>query len=395
MDIHEHQAKQLLARNGVAIPVGALAHSADEAVARAREIGGSVWAVKAQVHSGARGKAGGIKICKSEAEVAAAAEALIGETLVTIQTGPRGKLISSLYIEAGTDIDREFYLSFVIDRSSERPMLVASAAGGMEIEEVAAANPDAIIRMGIDPALGLKPFHARRIAVELGLGGDLIGKAAAAILGCYRTFIDTDASMLEINPLVTDKTGAVIALDAKMSLDENALFRHPDLGELRDKTQEDPRETYATDAGLSYVGLDGTIGCIINGAGLAMATLDMIKLAGGEPANFLDIGGAASPERVAKSFRAVLRDDNVGAILVNIFAGINRCDWVAEGIIKAIEEVSIPVPLIVRLEGTNVEQGMAILAEAKHPIIIANTLADAAEKAVAAWRGQEKKRANA
>jgi malate-CoA ligase subunit beta len=395
MDIHEHQAKQLLARNGVPIPAGALAHSADEAVARAREVGGSVWAVKAQVHSGARGKAGGIKICRNEAEVAAAAEALIGETLVTIQTGPRGKLISSLYIESGTDIDRECYLSFVIDRASERPMLVASAAGGMEIEEVAAENPAAIIRMAIDPALGLKPFHARRIAVALGLGGDLVGKTAAAILGCYRTFIDTDASMLEINPLVTDKSGAVIALDAKMSLDENALFRHPDLEELRDKTQEDPRETYANDAGLSYVGLDGAIGCIINGAGLAMATLDMIKLAGGEPANFLDIGGAASPERVAKSFRAVLRDDNVGAILVNIFAGINRCDWVAEGIIKAIEEVSIPVPLIVRLEGTNVEQGMAILAEAKHPIIIASTLADAAEKAVAAWRGQEKRRANA
>jgi malate-CoA ligase subunit beta len=391
MDIHEHQAKQLLARNGVAIPVGALAHSADEAVARAREIGGSVWAVKAQVHSGARGKAGGIRICRSEAEVGAAAQALIGETLVTIQTGPRGKLISSLYIESGTDIDREFYLSFVIDRATEQPMLVASAAGGMEIEEVAAANPDAIIRMTIDPALGLKPFQARGIAVALGLGGDLVGKAAAAILGCYRTFIATDASMLEINPLVADKSGAVIALDAKMSLDENALFRHPDLEELRDKTQEDPRETYANDAGLSYVGLDGTIGCIINGAGLAMATLDMIKLAGGEPANFLDIGGAASPERVAKSFRAVLRDANVGAILVNIFAGINRCDWVAEGIIKAIEEVSIPVPLIVRLEGTNVEQGMAILKGAKHPIIIANTLADAAEKAVAAWRGQERK----
>jgi len=394
MDIHEYQAKQLLARHGVAVQPGALAHSADEAVARAKEIGGSVWAVKAQVHSGARGKAGGIKICKSVDEVAAAAEALIGETLVTIQTGPRGKLISSLYIEAGTDIDREFYLSFVIDRATEQPMLVASASGGMDIEEVAAANPGAIIRMTIDPALGLKPFQARAIAAALGLGGGYIAKAATAILGCYKTFIETDASMLEINPLVSDKSGGVFALDAKMSLDENALFRHPDLEELRDKTQEDPRETYANDAGLSYVGLDGAIGCIINGAGLAMATLDMIKLAGGEPANFLDIGGAASPERVAKSFRAVLRDENVGAILVNIFAGINRCDWVAEGIIKAIEEVSIPVPLIVRLEGTNVEQGMAILKDATHPIIIAGTLADAAEKAVAAWRENEKKKAS-
>lgn len=386
MDIHEYQAKELLARAGVPIPKGALAHTADEAVARAREIGGGKWAVKAQVHSGARGKAGGIKLCKDEAEVAASAEALIGETLVTIQTGPRGKLISSLYIEAATDIDREFYLSFVIDRAIEQTMVVASASGGMEIEEVAASDPTAIIRMPVDSAIGLRPFQARELAVALGLGGSAIGKAAAAIIGCYRAFIAADASMLEINPLVGTKDGSVLALDAKMSLDENALFRHADLEELRDKTQEDPRETYANDAGLSYVGLDGAIGCIINGAGLAMATLDMIKLAGGEPANFLDIGGAASPERVAKSFRAVLRDENVGAILVNIFAGINRCDWVAEGIIKAIEEVTIPVPLIVRLEGTNVDQGMAILRETHHPIIIAETLADAAEKSVAAWR---------
>ena len=391
MDIHEYQAKQLLARHGVAIAKGSLALSADEAVARAKEIGGSVWAVKAQVHSGARGKAGGIKICRSEAEVAAAAEALIGQTLVTIQSGPRGKLISSLYVEAGTDIDREFYLSFVIDRATEQPMLVASASGGMDIEKVAADNPDAIIRMTIDPALGLKPFQARGVAAALGLTGQSIGKASQAILGCYRAFIDADAAMLEINPLVSDKSDGVFALDAKMTLDENALFRHPDLAELRDKTQEDPRETYANDAGLSYVGLDGVIGCIINGAGLAMATLDMINLAGGRPANFLDIGGAASPERVAKSFRAVLRDENVGAILVNIFAGINRCDWVAEGIIKAIDDVSIPVPLVVRLEGTNVEEGLAILNAAKHPIIIAHTLADGAEKAVAAWREHAQK----
>ncbi len=386
MDIHEYQAKELLARFGVAIPKGALARTAAEAVERAREIGGSKWAVKAQVHSGARGKAGGVRLCNDEAEVSAAAEALIGETLVTTQTGPRGKLISSVYIEAATDIDREFYLSFVIDRATEQAMVAASAAGGMEIEEVAAANPDAIIRISIGSAAGMRPFQARELAADIGLGGELIGKASMAILGCYRAFTDTDATMLEINPLVATKNGEILALDAKLSLDENALFRHPDLAELRDKTQEDPRETYANDSGLAYVGLDGTIGCIINGAGLAMASLDMIKLVGGEAANFLDIGGAASPERVASSLRAVLRDANVGAIFVNIFAGINRCDWVAEGIIKAIDEVTISMPLVVRLEGTNVEKGLEILRAATYPIIIADTLADGAEKAVAALR---------
>lgn len=386
MDIHEYQAKALLAANGVAVGKGAVATTADEAAAKAKEIGGNKWAVKAQVHSGARGKAGGIKLCKSIDEVRAAAESLIGETLVTIQTGPRGKPITSVYVEAATDIDREFYLSFIIDRASERTIAVASAAGGMDIEEVAASNPDAVIRTPINPDIGMQPFEARKIAVAIGLNGPLLGKAAAAIHGCYKTFIATDASMLEINPLVSTKDGQVLALDAKISLDENALFRHPDLAELRDKAQEDPRETFANDSGLSYVGLDGAIGCIINGAGLAMATLDMIKLAGGEPANFLDIGGAASPERVAKSFRAVLNDDNVGAIFVNIFAGINRCDWVAEGILKAMEEVEIPVPLVVRLEGTNVEQGMEILRGAPRPIILADTLSDGARKAVAAWR---------
>ncbi len=386
MDIHEYQAKELLARNGVPIAKGGLANTAAEAVERAREIGGEMWAVKAQVHSGARGKAGGIKLCRSEQEVSDAAEALIGETLVTIQTGPRGKLISSLYVEAASAIDHEFYLSLVIDRATEQIMVVASASGGMDIEEVAASDPDAIIRMTIDPVLGMKPFQARLIAAAIGLGGPLLGKASAAILGCYKTFVACDASMVEINPLVSTKDGGILALDAKVSLDENAMFRHADLEALRDKTQEDPRETYANDAGLSYVGLDGTIGCIINGAGLAMATLDMIKLAGGEPANFLDIGGAASPERVAKSFRAVLRDENVGAIFVNIFAGINRCDWVAEGILKAMDEVDIPVPVIVRLEGTNVEQGMEILRAATRPIILADTLADGAHKSVAAWR---------
>lgn len=395
MDIHEYQAKEVLSRYGVPVAKGVIAYSADDAVNAAREIGGEKWAVKAQIHSGARGKAGGIKLARSEAEVRSAAEALLGKTLATIQTGPKGKLIGSVYIEAATDIDHEYYLSFLIDRQTEMTMVVASAAGGMDIEEVATNHPEKIVRMSIDPALGMRPFHARQIALALGLGKGMLGKAAEAILASYNAFTESDAAMLEINPLVTTKQGTVLALDAKMSVDENALFRHPDLAELRDKTQEDPRETFANDGGLSYVGLDGNIGCIINGAGLAMATLDMIKLAGGEPANFLDIGGGASPERVAKSFRAVLQDANVEAILVNIFAGINRCDWVAEGVIKAIEEVKVPVPLVVRLEGTNVEQGMAILKAAPYPIIIADSLADAANKAVAAWRGfQSQKKAS-
>lgn len=393
MDIHEYQAKEILSRYGVAVPPGSYATTTEEAVDRAREVGGEFWAVKAQLHSGARGKAGGIKLCRSLDEVKAAADALLGTTLVTIQTGPKGKPVSGVYVEAATAIEKEFYLSFLIDRKSEQTVIVASPAGGMDIEEVAATQPEKIFRTTVDPALGLRPFAARQIALSLGLGGPLLGKAAEAILGCYTAFVDSDAAMLEINPLVSTKDGAVLALDAKMSLDENALFRHTDLAELRDKSQEDPRETFANDGGLSYVGLDGNIGCIINGAGLAMATLDMIKLAGGEPANFLDIGGGASPERVAKSFRAVLQDANVEAILVNIFAGINRCDWVAEGVIKAIEEVKIPVPLIVRLEGTNVEKGMAILRAAPYPIIIAETLADAAQKAVAAWRGATQSKA--
>ena len=391
MDIHEYQAKEILARHGVAVPKGGVARTPAEAIERAKAIGGSKWVVKAQIHSGARGKAGGIKLGSTEAEIGKAAETLLGKTLATIQTGPKGKLVSSVYVEAATDIGHEYYLSFLIDRGTERIVVVASTEGGMDIEEVASKHPEKIIRHSVDPALGLKPFHARQIAIALGLGGPLLGKASEAIVGAYKAFVESDASLLEINPLVSDKSGAVLALDAKMSLDENAFFRHADLAALRDKTQEDPRETFANDGGLSYVGLDGNIGCIINGAGLAMATLDMIKLAGGEPANFLDIGGAASPERVAKSFRAVLQDKNVEAILVNIFAGINRCDWVAEGVIKAIEEVKIPVPLIVRLEGTNVEKGLAILKASPYPIIIAQTLAEAAEKTVAAWRGAKKK----
>ncbi len=389
MDIHEYQAKELLATHGIRMPRGGLAYSPEQAAYRATEIGGEAWVVKAQVHSGARGKAGGIILCRSDKEVSAAAEKLLGQKLVTHQTGPGGKLINRLYIEETVPIEKELYLGFVLDRKEERIMIVASSSGGMEIEQIAEQEPDSLVRASVDPGLGMREFQAREIAFGLGLDGALIGKAVDTILGCYRVFRDFDASMLEINPLVVSK-GEVIALDAKMSFDENALFRRPEISELRDKSQEDARETFASDRGLSYVGLDGEIGCIINGAGLAMATLDMIKLEGGEPANFLDIGGGASPERVSKSFRAVLQDKNVKVILVNIFAGINRCDWVAEGVVKAIEEVGVDMPLIVRLSGTKVDEGMAILKEKAPSVITADTLKDAAVAAVAALKSTRK-----
>ncbi|MCA1493079.1 malate--CoA ligase subunit beta [Sinorhizobium alkalisoli] len=393
MDIHEYQAKELLSRYSVHIPRGGLAYSPEQATYRASEIGGDKWVVKAQIHSGARGKAGGVRICKSDSEVSDAAEYMLGRKLVTHQTGPKGKLVSRLYVEETVDIRQELYLGIVLDRKSERVMIVASASGGMEIEEIAEKQPDSIIRAVVDPGVGMQDFQAREIAFGLGLENSLIGKAVDTLLGCYRVFRDFDASMLEINPLVVTRDGNLIALDAKMSFDENALYRRPEISELRDKSQEDPRETFASDRGLSYVGLDGNIGCIINGAGLAMATMDMIKIAGGEPANFLDIGGGASPDRVAKAFRAVLADKNIETILVNIFAGINRCDWVAEGVIKAIREVGVHVPLVVRLAGTNVEEGRRILAESGEKVIVADTLAEAAEKSVEAMRafGKRKK----
>ena len=384
MDIHEYQAKELLAKFGVAIPRGGLAYSPEQAAYRATEIGGSKWVVKAQIHSGARGKAGGIKVCSNDREIESAAESLLGKKLVTHQTGPAGKLVSRLYIEEASDIDKEIYLSFVMDRASERIMVVASAAGGMDIEEIAAKQPDTIIKIAVDPAVGMQAFQAREVTFGLGVEPELVQKFERTILGCYRAFCDLDANMVEINPLVITKQKNVIALDAKMSFDENALFRRPHISELRDKSQEDSRETYASDRGLAYVGLDGDIGCIVNGAGLAMATLDMIKLAGGDPANFLDIGGGASPERVTKSFKAVLRDKNVKAILVNVFAGINRCDWVAKGVVDAVRELEIKMPIVVRLAGTNVEEGRKIIDESGLTVISAATLAEAASKAVAA-----------
>ncbi len=384
MDIHEYQAKELLSGYGVAIAPGGLAYSPEQAVYRAKEIGGDKWVVKAQIHSGARGKAGGIKVCTDDEEIWDAADELLGKRLVTHQTGPQGKVVYRLYIEAATEIEREIYFGLVLDRTHERIVLVASAEGGMEIEELAANKPESIIRIAVEPAVGLRDFQARELAFGLGLPGSMVSQAVKTLTGAYRAFRDLDATMVEINPLVVTKDHKLLALDAKMGFDDNALFRRPNISELRDKSQEDSRETAASDRGLSYVGLDGDIGCMINGAGLAMATMDMIKHAGGEPANFLDIGGGASPDRVAKAFKLVLSDNNVKAMLVNVFAGINRCDWVAEGIIQALRKMEMKVPLIVRLSGTNVELGRKMLADSGLPIIMAETLAEAAEKAVKA-----------
>lgn len=384
MDIHEYQAKALLADFGVPIPPGGLAYSPEQAQYRASEIGGEQWVIKAQVHTGGRGKAGGIRLCRSEQEVWSAADEMLGSRLVTNQTGPRGRGVYRLYVESVADIEREIYLGFVLDRATERVMLVASAAGGMEIEQIAEEDPESMIRVVIEPAVGLQAFQAREVAFALGLDASLVTEAANTLRACYRSFRDLDATMVEINPLVVTADGRILALDAKMTFDDNALFKHQRISELRDKSQEDPREMRATDRGLSYVGLEGDIGCIINGAGLAMATMDMIKHSGGEPANFLDIGGGASPERVAKAFNLVLSDDNVKGVLVNIFAGINRCDWVAQGVVKAMQDLDIQVPVVVRLSGTNVEEGRRILEESSVSLITADTLAEAAEKSVAA-----------
>jgi succinyl-CoA synthetase beta subunit len=386
VDIHEYQSKEILSEYGIPIPAGGLAYSPEQAAYRATEIGGSLWVVKAQIHSGARGKAGGIKVCKSEDEVAKAAEELLGKKLVTHQTGPQGKVCHRLYVEAGCNIEREIYIAFVLDRSKESVTVVASAEGGMEIEQLAVEKPDSIIKVAVEAAVGMQPFQAREIVFALGLDKTQVNQAVTTILGCYRAMRDLDANMVEINPLVVTKEGNLLAVDAKMGFDENALFRHSNISELRDKSQEDVREMNAADRGLSYVGLDGNIGCIINGAGLAMATMDMIMHAGGEPANFLDIGGGASPDRVSKAFNLVLSDDNVKCILINIFAGINRCDWVAEGIIQAVQKIDLKVPVVVRLSGTNVEQGRKMLEDSGLPLIMAETLREGADKAVTEWK---------
>jgi len=384
VDIHEYQAKEILQQYGVPIAAGKLAYSPAQATTCYHQLGTPACVVKAQIHSGARGKAGGVKLCKSEEEVQKATNQMIGTRLATVQTGPQGKIVEKVYIEAGTDIDRELYLAFVLDRASERIVAVASASGGMAIEELAAERPDSIVRIPIDPAVDLRRFQAAELAFALNIPKTLLKDAIRAITGCYRALIKSDASLVEVNPLVITKGGELIALDAKMIVDDNALFRHPEIAEMRDKSQEDPRETSASDHDLSYVGLEGNIGCMINGAGLAMATMDMIKHAGGEPANFLDIGGGASPERVAKAFELVLQDKSVKAMLVNIYAGINRCDWIAEGLIKAIQSINLKVPLVVRLSGTNVEVGRKMLKDSGLPLVSTETLGEAAHKAVEA-----------
>ena len=386
MDIHEYQAKEILSSFGVTIPRGGIVYSPENAENKAREIGGSKWVVKAQIHSGARGKAGGIIVCNSPLEVAQATDKLLGKKLVTNQTGPEGKIVNRIYIEEATDIEKELYLGLVFDRSSESIMVVASTEGGMSVEEIAKEKPETIIRSKIEVAVGIQNFQARELAFGLGIDPELIARASDTIIGCAKAFSELDATMVEVNPLAISKQKQILALDCKMSFDNNAMFRRNKVSELRDKTQEDEKEVYASDRGLNYVSLEGNIGNIINGAGLAMASMDMIKLAGGEPANFLDVGGGATPEKIVKAFRLITMDKKVKVILVNIFAGINRCDWVAEGIVQALDKVEVKVPLVIRLAGTNVEKGNKILKESKINYIEANTLEEAANKAVAALK---------
>jgi succinyl-CoA synthetase beta subunit len=382
MNIHEYQAKSLLAKFGVAVPRGGVAYTAKEAERVAKDLGGPVWVVKAQIHAGGRGKGGGVKVVKSVKDVTDAAKKMIGMQLVTHQTGPAGKEVKRVYVEEGCDIARELYLGILVDRGSSRITMMASTEGGVEIEKVAAETPERILKVAIDPATGMQPFHARKLAFALGLEGDQVRNAVRFMLALYEAFTSLDASLAEINPLVITKKGSVIALDAKMNFDDNALFRHKDLQELRDEDEEDPAELEASKHDLNYIKLDGNIGCMVNGAGLAMATMDIIKLYGGSPANFLDVGGGATRERVTTAFKLILSDPNVEGILVNIFGGIMRCDVIAEGVVAAAREVSLHVPLVVRLEGTNVDLGKKILNESGLSIVSADNLADAAEKIV-------------
>ncbi len=384
MNIHEYQAKAVLKEFGVPVARGIPAFTVDEAVKAAEELGGPVWVVKAQIHAGGRGKGGGVKVVKSIDEVRAEAERMLGMTLVTHQTGPQGKEVHRIYVEDGSDIDRELYLSCLVDRATSRIAFIASTEGGMDIEEVAEKTPEKILTLTIDPASGVQPFHGRAIAFALGLKGDQNKAGVKLIANLYKAFTETDASLVEINPLVVTKGGEVVCLDAKMNFDDNALYRHKQIAELRDESEEDPAEVEAAKHDLNYVKLDGTIGCMVNGAGLAMATMDIIKLYGSEPANFLDVGGGASKEKVTEAFKIILSDKNVEGILVNIFGGIMRCDIIAEGVVAAAKEVSLQVPLVVRLEGTNVELGKKIMAESGLPIISGDDLGDAAQKIVSA-----------
>ena len=384
MNIHEYQAKAVLREFGVPTPKGIPAFTAGEAVQAAEQLGGPVWVVKAQIHAGGRGKAGGVKVVKSIDDVKKEAARILGSTLITHQTGPKGKVVNRLYIEDGSLIDKEFYLSMLVDRSSSRVAIVVSTEGGMDIEKVAHDTPEKIVTITVDPATNICPHHVRRISKALGLDADLQKQMSVMLTGLYKAFTEKDMTLLEVNPLVVTKDKKLICLDAKIGFDDNALFRHPDVAALRDVTEEDEKETEAAKYDLNYVALDGSIGCMVNGAGLAMATMDIIKLYGMEPANFLDVGGSASKEKVAAAFKIITSDPKVKGILVNIFGGIMKCDVIAEGVVAAVKEVGLQVPLVVRLEGTNVEQGKKIISESKLNVTSAIDLDDAAQKIVAA-----------
>jgi succinyl-CoA synthetase beta subunit len=381
--IHEYQAKSVLARYGVPVPRGEVAFASAEAGEIARRLGGDISVVKAQIHAGGRGKGGGVKLAKSPAEAEQLANQMIGMTLVTHQTGPEGKKVGRVLIEEGLQIERELYLSIVIDRAAACPVIIASAAGGMDIEEVAASHPEQILREYVDRGTGIVPFQSRKLAFGMGLDGGPANKLVKVLDAVYKAFIDTDASMIEINPLILTRGGELLALDAKVSFDDNALYRHPDLRDLRDTTEEDPLEVEASKFSLNYIRLDGDIGCMVNGAGLAMATMDIIKLAGGEPANFLDVGGGANAEQIKNAFRILMADKNVKAVLINIFGGILRCDILAQGVIAAVTELGVPVPIVIRMEGTNVEEGKRLLKESDLNFTTADSMGEAADKVVA------------
>ncbi|NDE90505.1 MAG: ADP-forming succinate--CoA ligase subunit beta [Alphaproteobacteria bacterium] len=384
MNIHEYQAKELLRRYGVNVPRGGAAFTVEEAEKVAKDLGGSLWVVKSQIHAGGRGKAGGVKVVKSIEAVKLEAQRMLGMTLVTHQTGPKGQKVGRIYVEEGCDIKRELYLGLLVDRATSRVTVMASTEGGMDIEEVAAQHPEKIMKFSVDPATGMQAFHARKVAFSLGLEGTQVNNCVKFLLGMWKAFNELDCAIVEINPLVVTGTGDIIALDAKVNFDDNSLFRQKEVSGMRDESEEDPAELEATKNDLNYVKLDGNIGCMVNGAGLAMATMDIVKLYGGEPANFLDVGGGATKERVTKAFKIILSDKNVKGIFVNIFGGIMRCDIIADGIIEASKEVKLSVPLVVRLEGTNVDLGKKMLAESGLPIVSGDNLSDGAKKIVAA-----------
>jgi len=383
LNIHEYQTKELLRGYGVAVPDGRVTHNVDNAVTIAEDLGGERWVVKAQIHAGGRGKGGGVKVASSLDDVRQFTEEMIGMQLVTPQTGEEGRLVQRVLVEQACDIKKEYYLGLIIDRATQRITVIASASGGMNIEEVAKTDPERVIREAVDPAIGLAGFQCRKIAARIGLRGQQISEASKLMQALYKCFREKDALLAEINPLAELSDGKLMALDAKMSFDSNAMYRRPTITELRDFDEEDTKEVEATAHGLNYIALDGNVGCIVNGAGLAMATMDSISFHGGKPANFLDVGGGASPEKVGNAFRIVLQDPNVKIILVNIFAGINRCDWIAEGLVQAMRDQEISVPIVVRLAGTNVEKGAPILEESGFPFIMADNLDDAATKVMA------------